>query len=77
MMTQLTLDMGEIGRRYNVVGINAGRGLTEKIMEMGIVPGTEIKIISRFGGHVIVMVRGSVIALSRGISRKILISPLE
>jgi Fe2+ transport system protein FeoA len=41
------------------------------------VPGTEIKIISRFGGHVIVMVRGSVIALSRGISRKILISPLE
>ncbi len=40
---------------------------------MGLLPSTEITVISRSGGHVTVLVKGYSIALSRGVAKKILI----
>ncbi|MGC9009116.1 MAG: FeoA family protein [Sulfolobales archaeon] len=72
----LTLDQAQINRKYRVVSVSAGRGLTERIYEMGLLPNTDIVIISRSGGHVIVLVKGVSVALSRGIAKKIFVEEL-
>ena len=64
------------GSRCVIVGINAGRGLMSRLLQMGLTPGTEVVVVENTQGPVLVNVRGVTIALGRGIAEKIMVKPL-
>ncbi len=62
--------------RARIVDIAAGPGLRIRLLQMGLVPGTELEVIDNRGGTVLIRFRGTVLGLSRGIAKKIFVSPL-
>jgi ferrous iron transport protein A len=61
-----------------IVEINGGMGLTRRLAEMGFTNGTRVKVLhSSPPGPILVMVRGSRIALGRGLAMKIFVNPVE
>lgn len=51
-----------------------GMGETKKFLEnLGFVPGEEVTVISGNGGDIIVQVKGSRVAISKGIANKIMV----
>lgn len=62
------------GRRVRFVGIQAGCRLQNRLAAMGLVPGIEIEVVrNSVMGPVIVQVRGSRMALGRGMANKIFV----
>ena len=53
--------------------IHAGFRATQRLTGLGITPGTEITMISSapFGGPIQIMIRGTKLAIGRGLARKI------
>jgi len=65
------LPEGSSGIVYNVAG---GRGLQKRLAELGILPNIEVKVVKSAGnGPVLIITKGSRIALGRGVSMKILV----
>ncbi len=62
--------------RARIVDIVAGPGLRIRLLQMGLVPGTELEVIDNRGGTVLIRFRGTVLGLSRGIAKKIFVSLL-
>jgi len=65
----------------NEVGIvqylAGGRGLTSRLATLGFTPGARVTMVQNFGrGPIIVMVRGTRIALGRGEAQKIIVTPV-
>lgn len=52
-----------------------GYGLLRRLADMGLTPGTEITVVRNapFGGPIVVQVRGSSIALGRGVASKVFV----
>lgn len=69
----MPLSLASPGETVSIVGIDAGRGLGRKLVDMGLVPGTEIKVVTAHGGPVIVEVKGTRLALGHGMAHKILV----
>jgi len=58
-----------------VVEVNGGMGLTRRLSEMGFTYGSKVKVLhSTPPGPILVIVRGSRIALGRGAAMKIIVS---
>jgi ferrous iron transport protein A len=74
MAQNLPLIMMPEGREAKIARINAGRGLTHRLIEMGFTENTVIKVLRADRGCLIVLVNGSRYALSRGIAMKIMVS---
>ncbi|RLF98468.1 MAG: ferrous iron transport protein A [Candidatus Wolframiiraptor sp.] len=71
LMPLAFLGEGEIG---TVVEIRAGRGLTRRLLAMGVVPGMMIRVLKSSGpGPVLVEVGQARIALGRGVAMKIIV----
>ncbi len=70
----LTLNKGDIGK---VKTIDAGRGATRRLYEMGFNTGASVKIVKNDSGPVIVDLNGNKVALGRGLASKIVIEKLE
>jgi len=63
------------GKRVKVINLRGGSGMVARLMQMGIHPGAIIEIVENSRGPILVRVRGVVIALGRGIARKIVVMP--
>lgn len=73
-MSLLQLKMGQQGVLKD---IEWGQKLKHKLYDMGLTPGTTISIISSSGrGPLIIGVRGSRLAIGRGIGAKITVNPV-
>lgn len=57
--------------------VHNGRKLTRRLAELGLTIGTELTIIQKSNGPLLVSVRGSRIALGRGLALKIEVKPLS
>ena len=65
---------GDPGRPLTVVGFRGGPGMQRRLADMGLPPGTELKLISRDNhGPVIIELRGSRLALGRGVAHHIIV----
>ncbi len=64
----------EEGSRAILIEIDAGKGLRERLLQMGLVPGTTVEILKKMPGVIVIRFRGTVISLSKGIAMKILVS---
>jgi DtxR family Mn-dependent transcriptional regulator len=67
-------DMEE-GRTGKVRFIMAGRGASQRLCEMGVTRGTEIKLLKKasYGGPLSISVRGSALAVGRGLASKVFV----
>ncbi len=74
-MNEVPLSALPRGSRALVVSIRGGRGLVNRLMQMGITPGTIIEVIDNTAGPIMIKVRGVTIALGRGVASKIFVRP--
>ena len=73
-LTEGLLSRMEAGEIVTVIDVKAGWGLQRRLADLGILPGTEIKIISSGRpGQVVLDVRGSRLALGFGVASKIIV----
>jgi len=68
------LSMVSPGDVVRIVQIRGGRGLARKLADMGLVPGTSIRVINAQGlGPVVLEARGTRLALGHGMAQRILV----
>ncbi|MFQ4136117.1 ferrous iron transport protein A [Nodosilinea sp. PGN35] len=74
----LPLTMAAIGDRVWVVSIQGGRRLVRRLMDVGIVQGCEIAVVSRTeSGSVIVGLQGCRIGLGSGMAHRVLVTTAQ
>lgn len=74
MNQHVPLAMVSPGEVVTVVNVRAGRGLARRLADMGLVPGTTLRVInSQTPGPIIVEVRGSRLVLGYGIAQKVMV----
>ncbi len=70
----MPLAMVSPGEVVTVVGVRAGWGLTRRLADMGLVPGTTLRVTnSQMPGPIIIELRGSKLVLGHGIAQKIMV----
>lgn len=58
--------------KAKIINIQGGRGLVQRLMDLGLTYGTVVEVVRNFGrGPIVVSVRNTDIALGRGVARKI------
>lgn len=63
------------GSRVKLVSVNGGQGICARLAALGLLPGTEVEVLSRApGGSFILEVKGSRLMLGRGMAQKIVVS---
>lgn len=67
------LDVPEGGKAIIKEVAGAGYGLRKRLLEMGLIPGTEVEVLSNGWGRVVVRFRGSTVAIGRGTASKIIV----
>ena len=66
------------GDEAEIVEISGGGGLTQRLVDMGFTPATRVRVLkSSPPGPMLVSVRGSRIALGRGVAMKILVNGIR
>ncbi len=76
--SSLTLAGAVQGRKYKIDKISGGHGLNSRLLSVGFLPGEVISVINQSGwGPLTVSVKGSKIALGRGIAHKIFVRELD
>jgi ferrous iron transport protein A len=62
------------GRKVKLVSVEAGRGLINRLVSMGLLPNVEITVINNsHPGPFVINVKGSKIMLGRGMANKIMV----
>ena len=62
------------GKQARVVAVTAGHNLAQRLADMGLTPGTVLRVVNRQGsGPILVELRGTKIVLGSGISQKIIV----
>ena len=70
----MPLAMVSPGEMVTVVDVRAGRGLQRRLADMGLVPGTTLKVINGHApGPIIIDLRGSRLVLGHGMAQKIMV----
>jgi ferrous iron transport protein A len=70
------LMMADEGARVCILALQGGKGLTTRLTELGLNVGTELHIVQRQGGGLLVARGESRIALGAGMAAKIQVAPL-
>jgi Fe2+ transport system protein FeoA len=72
----IKLALAKLGQQYKIVGIDGGCEVRTRLASMGILPGQEIRVLKPGNsGPTMISVKGSRVALGRGVSCKILVRP--
>ena len=74
--SRLPLSMIGPGQRVKLLEITAGRKLRHRLTELGLTPGTEMKVLQDEGGPVLLAIQDSRLAVGRGMAHKILVQAL-
>ncbi len=70
----MPLSMIPNGKKVSLAGVRAGRGLVQRLAEMGFVPGVEIEVVNNgTPGPIVVIVKGSRLVLGRGMAQKMMV----
>lgn len=71
---QLPLAMINPSEEVTVAEIRGGRGLVQRLADMGLTPGTKLKVInSQMPGPILIDLRGSRLALGHGVALKVMV----
>jgi ferrous iron transport protein A len=65
------------GQCVRLASLNAGGGMAARLSAMGLVPGVEVRVVRNKGrGPALVEVKGTRLALGRGMAAHILVKPI-
>ena len=68
----MPLTMARSGAKVTIVDVLAGQGLKKRLADMGLLPGTKIRVVnSQMPGPVIMEIKGSKVALGRGAAHRV------
>ncbi|WP_040730966.1 FeoA family protein [Thiocapsa marina] len=70
------LMMADEGACLRIIALNGGKGLTTRLTELGLNVGSEVRVVQRQGGGLLVARGESRIALGGGMAAKIQVAPL-
>lgn len=70
------LMMADEGARVRIVALHGGKGLSLRLTELGLNVGSEVQIIQRQGGGLLIARGEARIALGGGMAAKIQVAPL-
>ncbi len=71
---EISLANGQIDKEYQVVSVAGGCGVQMRLASLGILPGQKLRLIKTSkAGPIMISVKGSKIALGRGIISKIIV----
>lgn len=74
----MSLDQLNSGQKGVILGLHGGHGIVGRLATLGFTPGTSVEVVRNHGhGPLIVLVRGSQIALGRGEAAHVILTPLE
>ncbi|HFQ15677.1 MAG TPA: ferrous iron transport protein A [Rhodobacteraceae bacterium] len=76
----LPLALAGEGEHVRIHGLKGGKGLTRRLMDLGLALGSEVRIIQRRPGGAMIVARGNLrVALGAGMAQKVMvtISPPE
>ncbi len=59
------------GQRGRIITMNVGRGKARRLMELGLLPGEVVEVISNSLGPVVLRVRGMTLALGRNVASRV------
>jgi len=77
-MKEFFLTQAEENEEVVIISLGAGRIATKRLVDMGLVPGTKIKILRKAPlGPIEIEVKGSKLALGRGLATKIFVKHYE
>jgi len=68
------LVMAAIGEQVFLENIKGGKKMLHRLTALGLTPGVELSVVQNTGGVLLLSVRGSRIALGRGMARKMMVS---
>lgn len=72
----MPLSLAPHGHLLKLVSIQGGLGVQKRLTALGLTPGTEVTIITQnYDGPLILAVKGSRLAIGRGLSHHILVEP--
>ncbi|MBK8987563.1 MAG: ferrous iron transport protein A [Chloroflexi bacterium] len=74
--TTVPLSLAAANHKLRLVEIHAGHQLTHRLAELGITRGVELEVVQDAGGPLLISVRGSRIAMGRGMAHKLLVAPV-
>ena len=66
-----------IDQPVELTGIAGGTKFHRRLVELGLTPGVQLRVMQDSGGPLIIAVRDSRIALGRGMAKKITVSIIE
>ncbi len=73
-MRNMHLNFAPVGVDLRVIGIRGGPGCHGRLADMGLVPGAELRVLHGHGhGPVLIDLKGSRVALGRGMAHKIMV----
>ena len=74
MSQYMPLAMAYSGEEVTIVDIRGGRGLARRLADMGLIPGTTLRVInSQMPGPILIDLRGSRLVLGFGVAQKIMV----
>ncbi len=76
-MSSITLADLPRGSKARIIKVEAGKGLLERLYQMGLVPNEVVEVMINNVGRLVIKVRGVEIALGRGVAKKIFVEPLK
>ena len=74
--TSLPLTMVSPGEKVRIIDFNGGTQIRKRLTDMGISMGQVVEVLNR-GGPVIVSVKGSRVALGKGLAQKVMVCPVS
>lgn len=67
----IDMSLGKTAIVYQIVG---GHGACKRLNELGLIPGAKVELVNRINsGPVMIRVKGSKLALGRGLARKVMV----
>jgi len=77
MTALMSLSMVSAGEEVRLVGVRGGWGVRRRLADMGLTPGEKVWVVqSDHSGPLLIAVRGSRLALGRGMAHKIMVEPV-
>jgi Fe2+ transport system protein FeoA len=71
----IPLPMATLGERVKVLSLDGGQGMRERLVSMGLGPGSEIEVIRRGApGPFIIAVKETRLAIGAGMAQRIMVS---
>ena len=69
----MPLSMARIGEQKSILKILGDDALCHRLQDMGFIPGEDVVVVNEMAGNLIVSVKGSRVALTKGLANKILL----